>query len=100
MKRSLRGKREKCWFDDKFISTNKKIENARYISLTLESQEKFPSLIDIAGFPGSRGGFETKILSSARNSSSRRCIDTFAVTTCGNPSNKKTLPVEQFLVCV
>jgi hypothetical protein len=50
--------------------------------VTFKSHEKFPFSIEIAGIPGSRGGFGAKILSSARNSSSRRCNDVFAFTTC------------------
>jgi hypothetical protein len=48
--------------------------------LTLESQEKYPFLIEIAGSPGSRGGFGRRILSSAKSSSSRR------LTTCQTKS--------------
>jgi hypothetical protein len=54
--------------------------------LTLESQEKYPFLIEIAGSPGSRGGFGRRILSSAKSSSSRRFKDTFALTTCQTKS--------------
>jgi hypothetical protein len=39
-------------------------------------------LIEIAGSPGSRGGFGRRILSSAKSSSSSRFKDTFALTTC------------------
>ena len=50
--------------------------------MTFESHEKYPSLIEIAGSPGSRGGFGCRTLSLANNSSSKRCNDTLAFTTC------------------
>ena len=50
-------------------------------STTLESHEKYPSLIEMAGSPGSPGGFDERILSSARNNSSSRISDTFTFTT-------------------
>ena len=49
---------------------------------TFASQEKFPFLIEMAGSPGSWGGFGRRILSSAKSSSSKRFKDTFALTTC------------------
>jgi len=49
--------------------------------LTFESHEKCPSLIEIAGCPGSIGGFGTTTVSSVKISSSKRCRETFAATT-------------------
>lgn len=51
---------------------------------TLESHEKLPPLIEMAGSLGSRGGLGNKVLSSERNNSSKRCRDTFVFTTCIN----------------
>jgi hypothetical protein len=50
-------------------------------TFTFASQEKCPFLIEMAGNPGSRGGFGRSILSSAKSNSSRRFNDTFALTT-------------------
>ena len=58
-----------------------KKEINKYENQTFESQEKYPSLIEMAGSPGSRVGFGARTLSSVKNSCSRRCIDTCAVTT-------------------
>ena len=50
--------------------------------MTFASHEKLPFLTEMAGNPGSRGGFGRRTLSSAESSSSRRFEDTFALTTC------------------
>jgi len=50
--------------------------------LTLGSHEKYPFFMEMAGRPGTRGGFCCKFRSSAENSSSKRCNDTFAFATC------------------
>ena len=50
--------------------------------MTFASHEKLPFLTEMAGNPGSRGGFGRRTLSSAESSSSRRFKDTFAFTTC------------------
>ena len=47
---------------------------------TFESQEKHPFLIEIAGCPGSIGGFGKRTLSSVDNTSSKRFKDTLAFT--------------------
>ena len=49
---------------------------------TLESQEKYPFSIEMAGSCGFRGGFGSRIFSSAKSSSSIRFKDTLAFTTC------------------
>jgi hypothetical protein len=49
---------------------------------TFESQEKNPFLIEMAGSPGSRGGFGKRTRSSAKSNSSRRFTDTLALTAC------------------
>lgn len=49
---------------------------------TFESQEKYPFLIEMAGSLGSTGGLGRRILSSCKNSSSRRFNETFAFTAC------------------
>ena len=53
-------------------------------TLTCVSHEKYPFWMDMAGIPGTRGGLGFKILSSAKNSSCKRCNDTFAFTACQN----------------
>lgn len=53
----------------------------RIKNITFESHEKNPFLIEIAGSPGSRGGFGRRSLSSANSRSSRRFKDTLAFTT-------------------
>jgi len=50
--------------------------------LTLGSHEKYPFSIEMAGRPLSIGGFCFKFRSSAKNSSSKRCNETFAFATC------------------
>ena len=49
---------------------------------TLESQEKYPFSIEMAGSCGFRGGFGCRIFSSAKSNSSIRFKDTLAFTTC------------------
>lgn len=49
---------------------------------TFESQEKYPFSIEMAGSCGFKGGFGSRIFSSARSSSSIRFKDTLAFTTC------------------
>jgi len=51
-------------------------------NLTLGSHEKYPFSIEMAGRPVSIGGFCCKFLSSAKNSSSKRCNETCAFATC------------------
>jgi hypothetical protein len=50
--------------------------------LTLGSHEKSPFFIDMAGSPETIGGFCCKFRSSAENSTSKRCKETFAFATC------------------
>lgn len=50
--------------------------------LTFGSHEKCPFFIDMAGSPGTIGGFCFKSRSSAEKSSSKRCNETFAFATC------------------
>ena len=52
--------------------------------LTFASHEKYPFFIEMAGSPGTRGRFGFKFRSSAKNSSSRRCNETFAFAICQN----------------
>lgn len=62
------------------LYANKWIHDVKRI-WTFASQEKYPFLIEMAGNPGSRGGFDRSILSSAKSKSSSRFNDTFALTT-------------------
>lgn len=70
-------KRTICWaFTSQWILCEQEHDK-----ITFASQEKYPFSIEIAGSPGSMGGFGNRILSSARSRSSRRFNETFALTT-------------------
>ena len=51
-------------------------------TMTFVSHEKYPFWIDMAGSPDIRGGLGFTVCSSAKNSSCKRCNDTFALATC------------------